>query len=1697
MAEISLQEYREQIDVTIEEGRYGEAVAHGKHILKQYPKDVASYQLLGKAMLNSGQSDDAIDMFRRVLGANPEDLVAWIGMSEVYSKRGEFDAAAWHLERAFEQASDNEILENELRKLYGQRDGKEPQRIQLTRGALARLYLKGDLLSRAINEFRDLLTEHPERVDLSIALAEALWRNEQRLEASEVCQKLLDELPYCIKANLILGEIWTSSGREEEGQTYLRRAEALDPENQMAQILFGASSPLQLRETHITPLEPETLASEERPAWMIEGAEEGGALADVASALETQIEMPSWLQDAAGKPAIADQAPVMTPPEPIAAEPLFEQPPVAPPIEEAIPDWLTGMGDEFSPEEPGVTPEGETETAEWLTDVGLETTSPEETLDPLAALGIGAVGAAAASTIMDGEEAPDWLPDLGFAPVSEDAPPSVPPSQEPAPDDWLAGIRDQFTEEEESPTETVPELAKTPSEQIEPNWLEKQPTPPSDESLSRLEQPTDIQEQETSPATADIPDWMQQLAPSDTDTAPAPDDIPDWLQEPAVSPDKEVTLAPADIPDWMQELEPLEKAPTPDWLADEETAPSDETLGGMEQAAPSESDELETQARIADIFGRPASTEPPTVEETSAAQAEIPDWMQEIEPPDVSRPEAEPLTTRVAPEESIAPPTEGIFGRAAFEEPEPSLPITTEEEPTTPDWLESEGVPSGDDALAWLEQLTEGKEDELEAQAQAEGEARMAEIMGRPAPVVETAPEEAIAPPVEEASPTPADIPDWMQELAPSEEAVPAAPVAKEEPSTPDWLESEGVPSGDDALAWLEQLTEGKEDELEAQAQAEGEARMAEIMGRPAPTVETAPEKAIAPPVEETPPAPADAPDWMQELGPPEETVPATPVAEEPITPDWLESEGVPSGDDALAWLEQLTAGKEDELKAQAQAEGEARMAEIMGRPAPTVETAPEEAIAPPVEETPFASADTPDWMQELGPSEETVPATPIAEEPTTPDWLESEGVPSGDDALAWLEQLTAGKEDELQAQAQAEAEARMAEIMGRPAPTVETAPEEAIASPVEETPPAPADIPDWMQEHAPSEDVDPVTPVAEEEPATPDWLESEGVPSGDDALAWLEQLTAGKEDELQAQAQAEAEARMAEIMGRPAPVVETAPEETIAPPVEEAHLAPAEESDPVAPVVEEEPSTPDWLESEGVPSGDDALAWLEQLAAGKEDELQAQAQAEGEARMAEIMGRPAPIVETVPEETIAPPVEEAPPAPADIPDWMQELAPSQEAIQAAAVARELPTTPDRRDCDVVPSGDDALAWLEQLTEGKEDELEAQAQAEGEARMAEIMGHPAPVAETAPEETIAPPVEEAPPAPADIPDWMQELAPSQEAIPAAPIAKEEPTTPDWLEDEGIPSGDDALAWLEQLTEGKEDELQAQAQAEGKVRMAEIMGRPAPATVPVVEAAMEEIVAPPVEEIVLAVEAAPIPDQLEDGQITAAPVEEAFGWMAFSESQISPQAQAEAEAQAQMVEVIEPPAPIVETIPEEIPPVAEVVPEKITAPPVEETVPLAQVPEIEKTPTPEVAFEPAPPLPVKDTAITPPPAVEQTPNIVEAEAPTPPEPRPAKAPPSADPFAAERAYLKKHPRDYDAWMELARGLWQADMRAESLEAYGRLIRASKSLEHVIADLESYRKQWPGVDVQQALGDAYMKNGRLQEALDIYKEAIRTL
>src|SRR4030042_5845390 len=204
MAEIALRPYVKEIDDLVEREQLDEAIAHSRHVLETYPKHLDTYRLLGKAYLEAKRYGDAADLFQRVLLALPDDFGAHIGMSIVREDEGNLDASIWHMERAFETNPANPAIQQELRRLSGRRDGLEPHKVRLTRGALARMYAHGELFQQAITELRSALQEDPERPDLQVLLADMYWRAGQQNEAGAGSSRGLEKLPHCLEAHRLL-----------------------------------------------------------------------------------------------------------------------------------------------------------------------------------------------------------------------------------------------------------------------------------------------------------------------------------------------------------------------------------------------------------------------------------------------------------------------------------------------------------------------------------------------------------------------------------------------------------------------------------------------------------------------------------------------------------------------------------------------------------------------------------------------------------------------------------------------------------------------------------------------------------------------------------------------------------------------------------------------------------------------------------------------------------------------------------------------------------------------------------------------------------------------------------------------------------------------------------------------------------------------------------------------------------------------------------------------------------------------------------------------------------------------------------------------------------------------------------------------------------------------------------------------------
>ncbi len=197
----------------------------GRRILEAFPRCVAAYALLGEALLRLDSLEQAEDLLLRAWGVCPEMTSACLGLAAIAERRGDRAAARAWRERAGEAPTGG-------------------QEAALSRTGLVRLWLRQGLAAHAVRELRALLAEQPERYDLQVTLAEALWRAEAEGEAAELAEEILAAHPQCLKALLIAGKYWLHGRRDAQARRWLQEAQALDPDNATAQELFGAAAPL-------------------------------------------------------------------------------------------------------------------------------------------------------------------------------------------------------------------------------------------------------------------------------------------------------------------------------------------------------------------------------------------------------------------------------------------------------------------------------------------------------------------------------------------------------------------------------------------------------------------------------------------------------------------------------------------------------------------------------------------------------------------------------------------------------------------------------------------------------------------------------------------------------------------------------------------------------------------------------------------------------------------------------------------------------------------------------------------------------------------------------------------------------------------------------------------------------------------------------------------------------------------------------------------------------------------------------------------------------------------------------------------------------------------------------------------------------------------------------------------------------------
>lgn len=1117
MAETALRAYIKEVDDLVEREQLDEAIAHCRHILESYPKHLDTYRLLGKAYLEAKRYGDAADIFQRVLSAVPDDFVSQVGMSIVREDEGNLDASIWHMERAFETTPANPAIQQELRRLVGRRDGIEPHKVRLTRGALARMYAQGELYPQAAAELRAALQEDFDRPDLQAALAEMYWKTGQRTEAAEMCAHILEKLPYCREANRIIAAAYQSSGKSQEATPYHRRLAMLDPYAAFVENAMVDPRAVDANSVMIERLEwfPGMAVPTAQPDW--------ATTLGVQTKTETPSEgaMPGWLAALEADHVVKPEAP-----KPV-ERPAAAKTPTSPFAGDAqhgpVPEWMRQAGWQEATGEAREGPVSFSDEEMAALDQGQPVAPSPGGTDELAPA-----------------ELPDWVQAIAprEAVPEPEGPPALPPPRpppaaevEPAPS-WMeepggqpAGPLPGPIRAEPSPAGQAGPQAATPLPSGEvPNWLESpadgasstivawlgdrrpeglRPSQPKREPLAEPE-PKAVPEAEPAARAEEAPPaWLSEAEPPDQGV-PLP-----WLAEGPAEAELEVKPEEQGPPAWVSGIKEAAAQPEPlrpeemEWLRDREESaakeePQEEWLAQLEA---SEEAEMPPEKKPPDWLRGVREPEtpatPPTPPAESPATPAGADWLRGIaEPPAPAGGEGDWLRGIAEPEK--APPQEDTDWLAGIGETPQAQAQPAESDI---DWLkgfeqpEQAPEPAEEPAAAWLSAMAEAApppDVEIRPAGPAEPESETPGWLQEFAAAETGGPAAGVQPGAAE-EPGFQGVLDWLREPASEVSAEPAAgggydvwpEPSFEAPAAPEAELPEAVDE-DQALRWLEGL---------AARQTAGEPGAPPRTRQPGAELPAFMAEAAAPRSELPPEEPEEGLDWLERLAtergidaqvtPMQDLAALSPRPQAPVPEPPQPAETVPSQE----WLRQPAEAAAPEPEPAA----EAGMEEALEWLPPTREPVepPDSRLAwRPIDTSPAAAGQPPVEAAPLAVEEPVAAGGPEQAEDEVPDWLRAmvEETPPAVEAEELLP-------PEPQAEVALPHEAEAGDEMDL---WLRGVPEEAVPLEAEPAPAEPEDeIPAWFgaeeetslagRAHAPIE-------------TAPDWLTAAEEPSAEEA---------------------------------------------------------------------------------------------------------------------------------------------------------------------------------------------------------------------------------------------------------------------------------------------------------------------------------------------------------------------------------------------------------------------------------------------------------------------------------------------------------------------------------------------------------------------------------------------------------------------
>ena len=236
MGQMALKDSLRAVEAELAAGHADQALVLSQDVQARYPRALAVQRVLGEVYLTLRKPREALGALDRALAGNPEDARACCARAIVQQIQGDpLAALAWY-RRACDITPDDQVLRAAYREIAG---GLGQPAYRPTRTGLARLYMRNQLYPHALREWETLLMEQPDLLEAQVGLAETLWRARQTEAAAERCRRILNNVPSCVKALLLLAAVEQDAGNADEARRLARRALELDPDARIGLALLA------------------------------------------------------------------------------------------------------------------------------------------------------------------------------------------------------------------------------------------------------------------------------------------------------------------------------------------------------------------------------------------------------------------------------------------------------------------------------------------------------------------------------------------------------------------------------------------------------------------------------------------------------------------------------------------------------------------------------------------------------------------------------------------------------------------------------------------------------------------------------------------------------------------------------------------------------------------------------------------------------------------------------------------------------------------------------------------------------------------------------------------------------------------------------------------------------------------------------------------------------------------------------------------------------------------------------------------------------------------------------------------------------------------------------------------------------------------------------------------------------------------